>query len=227
MNHILKSTSIIALMLTFNVCLQAQAEKVLSFDAVHVSGNVEVLLQQGSTESIDIEAQGVEDDKVVAEVQGGILKIHIKNIIYNKNKSARVVVNYRDLREIKGQAGARIYSRTAISGDNLEIKAGSGANIALEIWVDVVEGRAAEGGEIELTGEAHTLTAIASTGGLFYGYGLKAENVYAKTNTGGQVEVTANKRIEAKAGTGGNISFKGDPVQKETSTNFGGTIDGH
>ncbi len=226
MNHILKFSLFLFFTSTFYFSLQAQQQAVPSFDAIHASGNVEVLLQQGGGESVNIEVEGVEEDKVMTEVKGGILKVRIKDVIYNKHKSARVVVTYRDLREIKAQAGARIYSRTAIKGDQLEIRAGSGANVALEIWVDVVEGRAAEGGEIELTGEVHTLNAIASTGGLFYGYGLEAQEVYARSNTGGEIEVSANKRIDAKANTGGNISYKGNPVHKNTSTHLGGTIDG-
>ncbi|MGB1240966.1 MAG: head GIN domain-containing protein [Chitinophagales bacterium] len=221
----LKFTALIILTMTFNIGLQAQ-QKILSFNAIHASGNIEVLLEQGNSESVDVEANGISEDRVITEVKGGVLKIHIKNTIYNKNKQARVVVNYREIREIKAQAGARVYSKTAISGTRLELNAGSGANIALEVWMDIVEGRAAEGGEIELTGETNNLSAIASTGGLFFAYGLKAQNVYARSNTGGEVEVTANKRIEAKANTGGNISYKGEPKSREVSTNLGGSIDG-
>ena len=226
MRQILKFSFFFILTATLSLCLQAQQKGTLSFDAIHVSGNIEVLLQQGGGESVNVEAEGVDEDRVMTEVKGGILKVRIKDVIYNKHKSARVVVTYRDLREIKAQAGAKIYSRTAIKGDKLEIKAGSGSNVALELWMDTVEGRAAEGGEIELTGEVHTLTAVASTGGLFYGYGLEAQEVYARSNTGGEVEVSANKRIEAKANTGGNISYKGNPVHREVSTSLGGTIDG-
>ena len=221
----LKFTALMILTMTFAIGLQAQ-QKTLSFNAIHASGNIEVVLEQGNSESVDVEANGVSEDRVITEVRGGVLKIHIKNTIYNRNKQARVVVNYKEINEIKAQAGARVYSKTATSGTTLDLKAGSGASIALEVWMDVVEGRAAEGGEIEVTGETDNLSAIASTGGLFYAYGLKAQNVYARSNTGGEVEVTANKRIEAKANTGGNISYRGEPTSREVSTNLGGSIDG-
>lgn len=227
MNPVLKFSILVALTMFFHLSpTHAQQQAVLSFDAIHASGNIEVLLQQGGGESVNIEAEGVDEDKVITEVKGGVLKVRIQNVIYNENKSARIVVTYRDLREIKAQAGARIYSRTVVKGDKLELKAGSGANINLEVWMDAVEGRAAEGGEIELTGETHTLTAIASTGGLFYGYGLEADEVYARSNTGGEVEVNAHERIDAKASIGGNVSYKGNPKHKSVSTNLGGTIDG-
>ncbi|MGB1242912.1 MAG: head GIN domain-containing protein [Chitinophagales bacterium] len=226
MNPVFKFSILVTLMMIFHLSTQAQQQAVLSFDAIHASGNVEVLLQEGGGESVNIEAEGVDEDRVITEVKGGVLKVRIQNVIYNENKSARVVVTYRDLREIKAHAGARIYSRTAVKGDKLELKAGSGANIDLEVWMDVVEGRVSEGGEIELTGETHTLNAIASTGGLFYGYGLEAEEVYARSNTGGEMEVNAHKRIEAKASIGGNVSYKGNPKHKSVSTNLGGTICG-
>ncbi len=222
-----KLFSITSMVIFLQFSLQAQTQKVPSFDAIHASGNVEVLLQKSNDQSIDIEVMGISQDKVIADVQGGILKVRIKNTIYNKKKSARVVVNYNELREVKAQAGARIYSKTAVSGDKLELRAASGAQISLEIWTDVLEARAAEGGEIEVTGETASLSATAATGGLFYGDGLKAQNVYAKSHTGGEIEVYANKRIEARAGTGGNISFRGNPTHKDLSTNLGGTVDGH
>ena len=227
MNHIRNFIALLTLTLTTSICLQAQSKKTLSFDAIHASGNVEILLQQDNTESIDVQANGISKSQVIAEVQGGILKIRIKNVIYNRKKSAKVFVHYRELREIKAQAGARVYSKTAISSDKLDLRASSGAHIAFEVWADVVEARAAEGAEIELTGETTSLSAIAATGGLFFGDGLKAQNVYAKSHTGGEVEVNAYKRIEATAGTGGNISYRGNPADKQISTNLGGTVEGH
>lgn len=191
------------------------------FDAVSVFGNFEVILEAGEEEKATIYAGNVPEDKVNVFVKNGTLKIQMSTSKQFNNEEVKVVISYKTLRKVRATAGARIYSREAIIGDQLYMKAASGGRIECDIQVEALEASVGEGGVIEVEGFAKSQRLGANTGGRFDGFRLEGERVYAKAGTGGSIVATATQSIDASANTGGKIEYRGNPKEKNARTVFG------
>lgn len=191
------------------------------FDAVSVFGNFEVILEAGDEEKATIYAGNIPEDKVNVFVKNGTLKIQMSTSKQFNNEEVKVVISYKTLRKIRASAGARIYSREAIIGDNLLLKAASGGRIECDLQLEALEASVGEGGVIEVEGYAKAQRLGANTGGHFDGFRLEGERVYAKAGTGGSIVATATQSIDASANTGGKIEYRGNPKEKNTRTVFG------
>jgi hypothetical protein len=92
MNNLFFWKKVFALMLLFflfisvKIVAQNKTHKVNSFDQIIVSPHIRVILKEGENESVYIENEGVEDDKINVEVAGKILRIYLDQArIYTKH----------------------------------------------------------------------------------------------------------------------------------------------
>jgi len=203
----------------------AQNERTVNpFDEIAVTGNIDVILQQGDTEKLEIDAEGIPEDKVVVRVSNGTLRLKLLNSIFYKNDKVTIKVTYKTLRSVKGIAGANIESSHPIEADKLVARAGSVALLELEVKTNALDITANEGGVLRVEGETDTQNASATTGGHIKALDLDSNRTYVKANTGGHAEVVAHQFIEATANTGGRVEYKGNPAESNTKTLMSGGV---
>ncbi len=195
------------------------------FDELRVNGKIRVTLEPGDENAVEISE---EEDKVLVEVKGGVLVVKRREMwkYGSYKKYIDVLVVYKDkLRRISADAGAEIKSKQkVVSADALRLSFGSGATGDLELELEDLEVSCGEGAELELRGFVEELTARGSTGGLLDAFDLQAKRVYARANTGGQLEVNVLEVLEANAHTGGRIDYRGDPEKTTISNELGGKV---
>ncbi|MEN0005213.1 MAG: head GIN domain-containing protein [Bacteroidota bacterium] len=194
---------------------QDNAVRLDHFDEIRVRGDVEVILEEGATESARLEAMNISEDKVKIEVKKGTLKVSLLNSVFSKDGKVKVYVTYQTLRSARASAGGRITGRGTISGDKLEARAGSGAVVELAVAMNALDIRAKEGGEVALSGTSKRQNVSVSTGGHYKGLELETATTYIKANTGGLADVHVINMLEVSANTGGIVNYKGNP--NETS----------
>ncbi|MCB0638622.1 MAG: DUF2807 domain-containing protein [Lewinella sp.] len=205
--------------------LRAQdVRQVGPFDQLIVTGKLDVTLEAGDAEEVIIDALNLNEDDVNLTLRDGELKVGLVDGWFRDDSRVRVTVRYRSLNRIRAQAGAVLASHNMITGDRLEIKASSGAEVRLEIEADVLEAGAAEGAQLELTGQVNTQYVTANTGGEYDGDRLEADRTEVRANTGGEAWVIARTYLDASAHTGGEVFYKGDPEEKYTKSNLAGEI---
>jgi len=211
--------------LLFLTPLYAQdVRKLQPFDEILVTGDIEVLLQKGEEESATVEANGISADKVSVYVKGGKLKVQLIDGFFYKNVDVNVVITYRSLRQVTGNAGSRIKSDAVIETDLFSAKAGSGAQVELEIKVNSLSAMASEGGELELSGTTASQNASATTGGQYRALNLQCDQTEVRASTGGKAVVVALKSLDASVNTGGEVAYSGDPEVRNTRNMLAGEI---
>ncbi|MCB0629504.1 MAG: DUF2807 domain-containing protein [Lewinella sp.] len=205
--------------------LQAQDERGLSpFEAVSVTGGIEVIMEQGEEEKARIEAWGIDEEKVDLFVRDGGLRIQLLNLSKIGDRQVKVYLTYKKLEGVKASAGARVYGRDLIQSERFIVKASSGGFVNLEVETNTLDARVGEGGVIEISGSTDSLEVNASTGGRYDGYDMDANRSYARASTGGEITLVANESLDASANTGGSINYRGEPDVKNTRTLFSGGI---
>jgi len=199
-----------------------QLRKVGSFDKVKAAKGINVTLIEGDKEEVDVHIKNAEVNDVITEVKNRKLIIKMKTKIY-KDMAVQVYVTYRKLREIEAGSGATIDAENTICAESLKLRAGTDANLLLDVDVNNLEvsGSACK---IELEGETKFLEVSIGTGGKYLGYNLSSTEAYAKSTLGSVVEVSVKDKLGATAGSGGVVYYKGDPSKIEKKENTGGKV---
>ncbi len=97
------------------------------FNKIEVSGGFDqITLVAGSEEKVSIEAEGVDLDKIITDVKGNTLDIHMKKGSYRDHK-IRMTVTYRQLTEVSSSGSTDFVTANPIKGDSFEFNmSGSG-----------------------------------------------------------------------------------------------------
>lgn len=221
MKKITHWTIMLLLLVAANTNL-AFAKSLSPFDEIVLTGNVSALLVAGEEEGIEIRN---DNDRLDYYVEGKSLKLKANDLIqYNKTPTIKVIITYKKLRTLKVRAGASAYTENPINGDELELRFSSGASGEIEIEQSSIEVNVSEGGNLKLAGVTDWQNIKVATGGTLSAYRLDAENTIVKANTGGSAKVMTFESIDARANTGGTITYKGDPKKVQKKDGFSGTV---
>lgn len=194
-----------------------------SFTKVKVSSGLDLYLEQGSKNTVTVEADENLQDIIITEVRDGVLKIYSEKNIW-RAKSRKVYVTIKTLEAITATSGADVYANKGITSNNLEVNCTSGADIRITVDVNTVNTSSTSGSDIEISGVANNHTTSATSGASIDAYNLKSKNVTARVSSGADINVYASESIDARASSGGDIDFKGRPEQVKKKSNSGGSI---
>ena len=194
-----------------------------SFTTIKATEGLDVYLTQGNSESITVEADENLQDLIITEVIDGVLKIHTKQNI-GRSTSKKVMVNFKDVSSIISTSGSDVYTTNTITTNRLDVKATSGSNMKLEVKTSVLNCRSTSGSDIKVSGKVETLTAEATSGSDIKAGDLIAQSSEVKATSGADITVNTSKKLIAKATSGGDIKYYGNPDTVEKSDNVSGSI---
>ena len=200
-----------------------------SFNGIKVSDGIDLMLTQGSEESLAVSASEPKYlEKLKTEIVDGMLNIYYENagMIWNSNQKRKLnaYVSFKTLEKLQASSGATIKGSTIIHISKLELKLSSGAIFTSEVNITQLTTMQDSGAEIYITGKTSELTVEASSGAIFKGYELVSDYCKAKASSGGSVRINVEKELNAKANSGGGIHYKGNAVIKEVDISSGGSV---
>jgi len=193
------------------------------FNAVDVSRGMDVYLTVGKENSVSVEADENLHDLITTEVRNGTLYISAKENIYSA-KAKKIFVSVPEIDKIKATSGSDFYSENTITGNNLEVKATSGADIKIMVNVKDLEAGASSGSDIYLKGKAENLDVSATSGADIKAYELVAKNCIANATSGSDIMVNVTEKIDASASSGADVKYKGKPEIVQSSESSSGDV---
>lgn len=101
-------------------CVQAQSTETRTpghFTKVHSGGSWEVILTEGDTEEVRIEAKGVDLSKVKTEIDGDVLSVGLVKGSYN-NVKLKFFITYKELEGIKCSGSGNIEVNSPVMTDS-------------------------------------------------------------------------------------------------------------
>lgn len=203
---------------------KTETRDVGSFKGVKAQGGTDVYLKKGTKESVKIVVEGrIEPKDVLTEVTGGILKINIGSGSYD-NVDVKVYVTYVELDKLMTNSAASIFCENVIKSTRLSLSAMSSGTIDIQVEVNELEANAGSAGEVRLKGKAQTAVIEAASAGEVDAYELVANVVKVKAATAASAKVNVVKDIEARAATGADIRYRGNPERSNTSSSTGGSV---
>jgi len=200
-----------------------------SFTAISVSDGISLYLTAGTEESLAISCS---DEKYEARfktvVEGAVLKLYYDNdpIGYHDNsrRKLRAYVSFKTLEKLTASGGANVKLPLAINVGNFDMKFSSGAVFEGEINGKEFTVDQSSGAIVTMAGTAEKIKIETSSGAVFKGYDFKTDFCDAKASSGGEVRISVEKELSAKASSGGGVHYKGAAVIKDVSISSGGSV---
>jgi len=200
-----------------------------SFTAISVSSGIDLYITQGNEESLAVSAS---DEKYLArfktEVVNGTLKIYYDNNgvkwTSHENRKLKAYVSFKTLEKLIGSAGSEVTVKGSMNAENLDMKFSSGSSFSGQLNAKQLTVEQNSGADVKISGKAERLTIEVSSGASFKGYDLAVDFCDAEASSGGDVKITINKELSAKANSGGDIRYKGTALIRDININSGGLV---
>lgn len=218
------------LLTTASLAQTGRTVAVKPFTTLKVQGCLSAQLVRGDQPGVRISAPESESENIVIESTEGklVIKQKVGRTLLNDGKCdpdrVRVSLSYQTLETLSASLGAVVKADAPLETRDLDLSAHSGSEVRIEVAVENLKLQVAEGARVRLAGRAADLQSSVTTGAQLEAYDLQSEDVFIKSSTGAVAQVTATKRIDATAGTGGSITYKGRPERRDENTNLGGEI---
>lgn len=200
-----------------------ETRSVGSFSGIKAAEAIDVYLKKGDKESVRVEVTGTKLSDVITEVSGSYLKIHMENGNYRKT-NVKVYVTYVKLEKLYASSASNVFSEGPIKTSTMDISVSSAATVEVSLDAGDVSADVSSAGDIVLEGKCRSLEAEASSAGDIDAYRLESENVRARASSAGSIKLTATKELDARASSGGDVRYRGNPMKTNTDSSSGGSV---
>jgi len=200
-----------------------EREVTQDFNEVKGSRGLDVYLTKGNENKIIIEADENLLELIETNISNGKLTItSSKNI--GRAKSKKVHVTFVELSKIEASSGADIIGNSVIKNETLTLDSSSGADLEIEVFAKQLYAETSSGADIDVSGKASILNAKASSGSDLNAKKLQVLTCNAKASSGANITVNVKDNLDAKASSGGDVKYYGNPVSVTKKDGSSGSI---
>lgn len=193
------------------------------FTKIEVGQGIQLYITQSDDLSLVVKADENLHKLIRTEVNNGVLKISSKRNI-RRAKSKKIYLTVPNISSIKATSGSEVITENTIKADVFDIHVSSGADARIDVNADTVNSSSSSGADLRIKGTANYYTAKATSGSSIRAYSLESKNATIKVNSGANIDVYAIESLTAKASSGGDIDYKGNPKKIDKKTSSGGSV---
>jgi len=230
MKSLTKILATATLILFVNIAFaDTQDRHLTGFNAIQLSASYDVYITQSSTESVRVEAPGNVIDKIITEVQGGVLKIYSKSgnwsdWSFSGRKKLAVYINAKDIVIIGISGSGDVYFKDGISTNNLKVRISGSGDVIGKISVKSFDAGVSGSGDIKLHGKADVANVTVTGSGDYTARDLNTLSTTIRVSGSGDATVYASQKIDASVSGSGDIRYAGSPKQVVTAAHGSGDI---
>ncbi len=183
---------------------------VSSFDAIRVSGSFEIFLEQGTSESLRIEADENLMDIIKTEVRSGILTIYTQgNIIHAE--SMKVYITFVNIDDIDISGAVELTGKGMLSFSDIDIEASGAAEIDLNLQADDLEIDLSGSTEVDLAGKASKMSLEVSGAAELFAEDFELERCDISISGAGSAIVNVRDELDVDISGAASVRYKGQP----------------
>ena len=219
----MKHIVIIFLLGTFTILGQSKIDRNLGdFSKVAVYDGINLELIKSDENKVEI--TGKNTNFVVVKNKNGDLKIRLNLERRFSGDKTKVSLFYKTLYNIISHEGSNVFSKDTIKQADLNVKANTGSTLNFIVALNTLNTTSTTGSTVNLSGNAEYHDCSTSTGAEIDAEKLTTTETYATCTTGGLIEVSATKELEANSKLGGiiNVYEKTDKIVESIS--LGGVV---
>ncbi|MGV3458871.1 MAG: head GIN domain-containing protein [Flavobacterium sp.] len=193
------------------------------FTSITVTGDVDVVIEQGPQRAITVEADDNIQEHIKTEVKGGELIIDT-DANFSSDSKKNITIVLPTVKAIESGASARVKNKGTLKADGLTLHSSSGSHMELSIDAAEATYEASSGSSMKVSGKAGKAEAKASSGALADAGATVSPKVKAEASSGGTVIINAVDDLDASASSGGNVLYVKTPANLSKDTSSGGNV---
>ncbi|MCX6249916.1 MAG: DUF2807 domain-containing protein [Bacteroidetes bacterium] len=200
-----------------------QTREVSTFNSISVSGAYDVILSQGTAQSVVIEADENLLPLIKTEVRGNELEIYNKHSIGHSH-CMKVYVTVTDLRKIDLSGAVDLSTQTKLTTDELSIDESGASDTKMDIAVKKLNIDCSGGSKLRFSGSATQVRMDVSGAVDIFAYDLATESFHLEISGAGKAEINVSKELNASISGAGTVHYKGTPEKLLTDVSGAGSI---
>ena len=193
---------------------RGEVRDVSDFQEVSLEGVGTLLIEQGETESLTIEAEPRVLERIATEVQNGRLTIRPDRSF----KTREPITYFLTVRELTGieLAGAGRVEAAQLSADQLDVNAsGAGAVIIDSLTANTLDLTASGNVQAELAGAVDSQTVEVSDAASYAAANLSSRLASVTASGASQATVNVSESLDARVSGAARVEYIGDPAVTE------------
>jgi hypothetical protein len=198
-----------------------------SFNAIRVSGSIDLYLSQYETASLAVSASEQEyRDNIKTVIEDGTLKIYYEGgqIFSWSNKKLKAYVSFKNLEKITASGASDVQVSGVIALPALSLDCSGASDFKGAIKVDKLMVELSGASDARINGTAADATIKSSGASDIKGYDLVVENCTAHASGASDIQITVNKELNVHASGASDVYYKGTAVIKDFKSSGASTV---
>ena len=188
-----------------------------SFNKIDISGSFEVLIKQGDTEKLEIEADENLLELIEAKTKNNTLYIRSEEPIGNA-ESLKLYITVADIKDIDISGAVELNSKGTIVAKELEIDISGAADVNIDVEANLLKMDMSGASETTLKGKVENFEIELSGAGDLQAEKLKTKHTVVDISGVGSAKVFAKKTLDVEVSGAGSVKYKGNPkITKDIS----------
>lgn len=198
-----------------------EVRNVSGFEAIDVSGGIDVVLTKGNSEVVAVSAANeVIRNRIITEVKNGTLRIRYDNsgARIRINEKLKVYVSYTSLKSIVASGACDVSFAETFTAQDLRLKLNGASVLKGKVEISNLAIDLSGASTAKLNGSVSNLKLESSGASDLKGYNLIVDHCVASLSGASDVRVYVNKSILVKASGASTFFYKGSPDKKDVSS---------
>lgn len=202
-----------------------ETRQVSDFSRVDICCGMELFLEKGKRENLEIEAE----DNILAEIEsvvrGDTLWIKFRDgypeVAYRPNRPIRIYLTAEEIAGVEISGGGDLYAEE-ITTERLELVLSGGSDAEIEaLKADYFDLDVSGGGDVSIAGAVEEQRIDSSGGSSYDAEDLESEMATLHVSGGGNASLWVHDMLDVDASGGSSVSYYGQP--KITASTSGGS----
>ncbi|MEO7534888.1 MAG: head GIN domain-containing protein [Ferruginibacter sp.] len=198
-----------------------------SFNAIKISGGIDLYLSQYETESVAVSATSEKfRQNIKTVVENNTLKIYYDggNNWAGGNKKLKVYVSFKNLESLEASGACDVEVAGTISVPALNLIMTGASDFKGAVKVNCLSMQLTGASDVKISGSATNLSVQSTGASDVKGYDLVTDICTAKASGASDISITVNKELNAQAHGASDISYKGTAVLKDKQSSGASSV---
>lgn len=207
-----------------------QNRNVGNFHAISVAGSMNVMIRQTGSVSVRVDADKDVIDRIETKVEGGVLKISLKNSSDWKwwknmgDKKMDVYVTVKDIDAVKLAGSGDVNIEGELKASSLDLSLVGSGDMKGRVSAKTVGCNLSGSGDLSVSGRAESASVSLTGSGDYSGGDLVTSATTVRIAGSGDASVHATQKLDARVSGSGDIRYAGSPKSVNKSTSGSGDI---
>jgi hypothetical protein len=194
-----------------------------TFNSLDVSGAFDIILTQGETQSVTIEADENLMSLIRTEVRDNELRIYTKGPIHDCS-SMKAYITVKELKEIDISGAVDLQTSGKFTQPELKIEGSGASDSKLELAVQTLSVDCSGGSKLTFSGTAQEARMEVSGAVDIFAYDLATEKFSLEISGAGKAQINVSKELNAEISGAGDVRYKGNPARVIEDVTGAGSI---